>query len=345
VSGEESGSKHRKFNAGWLQEWGIYVAFAAFVLYCLLFGGALFHDPTTWRNLFTQNADKGLIALGMTLIIIAGGIDLSLGSLLAFVGALGMLTMNHLAGTGMPPDQAALIGIGGMVALGGVFGAVNGLIVTWGRVTPFIATLVGLLVYRSLTLSAAKGGTVTTTPEAGDFLAKLATSGPELPFFQGRNGQPIEFSYSAILFIVVALILGYILNYTAFGRHMIAAGSNERAATYSALPVGRIRFWTYVIGGLCAGLGSWVATSRLTSVGANTTGQNYELEAIAAVVIGGTLLSGGKGRILGTVIGVLFLGLITNVMLAAEIDNFLQGALKGLIILIAVLIQRSSNRR
>ncbi|MBX3115420.1 MAG: ABC transporter permease [Fimbriimonadaceae bacterium] len=319
-----------------VQEWGVLIAFVLFSVFVFVKFPDVFHNPLTWRNLFSQNVDVGLIALGMTMVIIGGGIDLSVGSMLALTGVLGLSFLNRQMGSGSE-SSAVLLSALGMVGIGGVLGAINGVIITKFRVVPFVATLVGLLVFRSLALAYANGGTITSSSK--NEWAKVALTGVTLPV--GKAGMLIP--WSVFVLIAVALILGFLLNWTPFGRHLVAVGSNERAAKYSAISVDRVRLWTYTILGLCVGLAAWVASARLNSVTSTTLGQLYELDAIAAVVIGGTALSGGKGRIWGTFIGVLLLGMITTTLVAAGVSGYWQGVVKGGIILVAVLISRGKR--
>lgn len=315
-------------------EWqrdGVLVAFAIFVGVALLFQGSTFSNPLIWRNLLTDNAAVGLIAVGMTLVIIGGGIDLSVGSMLALLGVTGLQLM------GAGSSWVAVI----VMVLGGIaLGFLQGALVTWGRIAPFVATLVGLLVFRSLALVFANGGTIISKNPGWSM---LATDGPAIPFLRTARGTPIELFWSAFLFLAVALGLHFLLESTPYGRRLVAVGSNEKAAKYSAVNVNMIRIWSYVILGFCVGLAAWVKSSELNSVASSNAGQLYELEAIAAVVIGGTALTGGRGRVWGTVIGVMFLGLITTMLVAAEVSSYLQGVVKGGIILAAVLVSRGAK--
>lgn len=310
---------------------GVLYAFLVFVLYALVFRGEVFHNPQTWRLLLSQNADIGIIAVGMTLVIIGGGIDLSVGSMLAFIGVVGLMRMG---------SQPVAVGVLWMVGCGALLGLIQGIVITWGRVVPFVATLVGLLVYRSLALAFANGGTL---PSQNPRWADLTSQGVPLPFVLMPNGKPMIIYWSIFLFIGVALVLGFVLNMTPYGRRLVAVGSNEKAAKYSAVNVGAIRRWSYVILGICVGLAAWVNSSKLNSVPSSNAGQLAELEAIAAVVIGGTALSGGRGRIWGTVVGVLILGMISTMLVAEGVSAYWQGVVKGGIILVAVLISRGKK--
>lgn len=319
------------------QDWGVLIAFVLFSIFVFVTYPDVFRNPLTWRNLFSQNIDVGLIALGMTLVIIGGGIDLSVGSMLALTGVLGLSFLNRQIGSGAGEPSAALMSAVGMVAIGGILGAINGIVITKFRIAPFVATLVGLLVFRSLSLAYADGGTVNSLSKIE--WAKVALTGSTM--YVGK--YTILIPWSVYLFIAVALVLGFLLNWTPFGRHLVAVGSNEKAAKYSAISVDRVRIWTYAILGLCVGLAGWVASARLNSVTSTTLGELYELDAIAAVVIGGTSLAGGKGRIWGTFIGVLLLGMITTTLVAAGVSGYWQGVVKGGIILFAVLIARGKR--
>ncbi len=329
-------SRGQKLGA-FVQEWGVLVAFVLFSIFALATYPQNFQNPLTWRNLFSQNADIGLIALGMTIVIIGGGIDLSVGSMLAVTGVFGLTFLNRLMGQGGAEGTTVFLCALLMVGLGGVFGAINGVVITKFRIAPFVATLVGLLVYRSLALASINGGTVNSQSKTD--WAKVALDGITVP--GGTAGVLIP--WSVFLFVGVALILGFVLNWTPYGRHLIAVGSNEKAAKYSAIPTDRVRIWSYVILGLCVGMAAWVNSARLNSVSSTTVGELYELDAIAAVVIGGTSLTGGKGRIWSTLVGVLFLGMITTTMVFAEVNGYLQGVVKGGIILAAVLIARGKR--
>jgi ribose transport system permease protein len=310
---------------------GVLYAFLLFVIYALIFRGEVFHNPQTWRLLLSQNADIGIIAVGMTLVIIGGGIDLSVGSMLALIGVVGLSRMG---------TQPVAVGVLWMVGCGAALGLIQGVVITWGRVVPFVATLVGLLVYRSLALAMASGATL---PSKNPAWADLASQGVPLPFVLMPNGKPMIIYWSIFLFIGVALVLGFVLNMTPYGRRLVAVGSNEKAAKYSAVNVGAIRRWSYVILGICVGLAAWVNSSKLSSVPSSTAGQLAELEAIAAVVIGGTALSGGRGRIWGTVVGVMILGMISTMLVAEGVSAYWQGVVKGGIILVAVLISRGKK--
>jgi ribose transport system permease protein len=215
------------------------------------------------------------------------------------------------------------------------------LLITVGRIAPFIATLAGLVCYRSISLVLGDGGEIRSpTAMLGDF----GQSGIPLPGVTNNAGRPLDLPWSVIAFVLVAVLGHYVLTRTRLGRYFVAVGANERAAAYSAIPVARVKTLSYVILGGFVGLAAFLLTARFNSVSTSQMGQLDELDAIAAVVIGGTSMAGGSGRIWGTFVGVLILGVI-NTLLVGTVSPYWQGMVKGLIILLAVLIQREQARR
>lgn len=317
---------------GFLQDYGVLIAFVVLFAINVVTRGGSFLQPQNLLNLVSQNADIGLIAVGMTFVIIAGGIDLSVGSLLALCGAIGLLSLNKTQS--MPVALAAAVGVGAFT------GFLNGIVISFGRVAPFIVTLAGLAGFRSLAMVAGSGGEIRSQVSA---FQNIGFGGLPIPGTADPTGKPLSLYWVAVAFLVVALLAGVLLNRTRFGRHVIAVGSNEQAARYSAIDANRVKVATYVIVGTLAGLAAFFVTARQNSVGTGSTGLYYELDAIAAVVIGGTSLRGGRGRIWGTVVGVLLLTLIANMMTAYRIDPNWQGLVRGMVILIAVLMQRGSK--
>jgi ribose transport system permease protein len=279
----------------------------------------------------------------MTLVIIAGGIDLSVGSMLALSCGLGVTFLNNRIGAGTPEGAAALLAAGACVVSGALMGFVNGVLVSVGRIAPFIATLGGLVAYRSLVLAMAEGGEIRSSSPTE--FSKFAEGGISLPFVTVGGGSPLVVTWGMIAFVLIALVFGFLLSRTPFGRRVIAVGANDKAAALSAISVGRVRTCTYILLGVCTGIAALFLSSRFNSVSSSQNGLYMELDAIAAVVIGGTSLSGGRGRIWGTVVGVLLLGMINSMLVAASVSNYWQGFVKGVIILLAVLIQRGQRDR
>ena len=323
-----------------LQDYGVLVAFVVLLLISVATRGSQFLQAENLRNLVSQNAYVGLIAIGMTFVIMTGGIDLSVGSLVALCGAIAVLLLNKMAAGGMSPNMAILTAALGAIAIGGLAGLLNGLVIAYGRVAPFIVTLAGLAGFRSIALVLGDGGEIRSSVPA---FQNFGFGGLPLPGIKNAAGGPVLLYWAAIIFFAVAIVAAFILNRTKFGRYLIAVGANERAAKYSAINTQTVKVAAYAILGGLVGLAAILLTARMNSVGTGSVGLYYELDAIAAVVIGGTSLRGGKGRIWGTVIGVLLLTLIANMMTAYRIDTNWQGLVRGLVILIAVMLQRGKS--
>jgi ribose transport system permease protein len=279
-------------------------------------------------NILRQVSYTGIIALGMTYVIIGGGIDLSVGSLAAFAGALGVLAMNALGNAGRPEPlgvaAAALVAI----AVGGAGGLVNGLMVTKGRIAPFIVTLGTMAIFRSLTLYLGDAGEFTSSNQLYSNIGSASVAFVPVPVW---------------VFVLLAAACSLLLNRTRYGRYVRAVGSNSRVALYSAIDVDSVRMRTYLLTGLVVGVSALLISMRFNAVGSSTLGINYELDAIAAVIIGGTAMAGGSGTVWGTVVGAVTLGVINNMLNLVGVSPYLQGTVKGLVIICAVLIQRRRN--
>jgi len=296
----------------------------------------LFRRPENLRNIVNQNAATGVVAVGMTLVIIAGGIDLAVGSIMALAGAVALTLVNRLIeGSGLGEGAAVAIGMAAGLLAGVGCGLVNGLLVAIGRIPAFIATLGGLVAFRSLTLALADAGEIrSASPNLFGSFGTL--SFPLIPLADRWLGVTLNI----LLFLAVAVVGQVVLSRTRFGRHLVAVGGNELAARYSAIAVGRVRIAAFAISGACAGLAGLMLSSRMNSVSSSQLGLNVELDAIAAVVIGGTSMAGGRGRVWGTVLGVLILAIINNMLVMRGVSVHWQGFVKGVIIILAVLIQR-----
>lgn len=291
-----------------------------------------FLSPTNVFNVLTRSAFIGIIAVGSTFVIIAGGIDLSVGSMAAFVAGAMILLMNVLVGTGMGPILVLLLGILLAILIGLAAGTFNGVIITRGRIEPFIVTLGGLGIFRSLVTYMADGGTISLD---------LGMRGIARPLYYGSF---LGIPWPIWIFGAVAGIGALVLHRTRFGRYVFAIGSNEDVARYSAIRVQWIKTVTYVIQGLCVALAVIIYVPRLGSA-SGSTGVLWELEAIAAVIIGGTALKGGSGHVWGTIVGAVLLSTIGNVLnLTDAISNYLNQAVQGVIIILAVLLQRGKDR-
>lgn len=325
---------------------GPFVALAVLVVGIVLYeqwfleaDSRAFLKPENLLNILRQAAPVGVVAIGMTFVIISGGIDLSVGAIVALAGGLGLLTMNALVDAQQGQWLVVTAGVAVMLGGGAILGMINGLLVSFGRVAPFIATLSTLAAYRSLLVAQADGGTfISRSSVFNDF----GRGG--IPLYTTEAGIPIQLHYPIIAFFFVAVLASLLLRTTTYGAYVRAVGDNEKAAAYAAVRGGRVRLLTYTLIGAACGIAAVLVSSRMNSIASTSTGVLYELDAIAAVVIGGTRLQGGAGRIIGTVVGSVILAVIDNLLPILGIDAYYQGLLKGSIILVAVLVQRPGAR-
>ena len=276
-------------------------------------------------NILKQVSYSGIIGLGMAFVIIGGGIDLSVGSMTAFIGAIAILVVNALGGGPLAIAAAWLVAL----ALGVAAGFFNGVVVTKGRVAPFIVTLGTMAIFRSLTLYIGNAGQFVSQ---SDLYGNMGMS--------SFLGVPT----AVLVFFALAFLLSGLLNRTRYGRYACAVGSNEKVARYSAIDIDRIRLLTYVITGVMVAVSAVLLSARLNSVNSSNGAVNFEMDAIAAVVIGGTPMTGGRGTIWGVVIGAIILGMINNMLNMLSVSAYLQGTVKGLVIIAAVFIQRGSSK-
>jgi len=308
--------------------------FAALIL--LLIVGALvnpsFIGLNNLENVATRSAFIAIIAVGATFVISSGDLDLSVGSMVAFVASLMILFMNSgaIANPALMLVAAALLAVG----VGALCGLANGLITTLGRIEPFIVTLGTMGIFRGLTTWLSQGGAITLRqPELQAMYRPV--------YFGSFLGVPIPI----IVIFVVAAIAAFVLYRTRYGRHVVAVGSSRDVARYSGIHVNRVRTIAFVIQGLCVAIAVLLYVPRLGSTSA-TTGILWELQAITAVVVGGTALKGGSGRIWGSICGAFILELVGNIMLLSNfISEYLIGTIHGSIIIIAMLVQRSLVRK
>ncbi|AUH35241.1 ABC transporter permease [Paracoccus tegillarcae] len=284
-------------------------------------------------NVLARSAFIGIIAVGMTFVITAGGLDLSVGSMAAFVAALMILVMNAALpslGVGVP---VVLLGMLTALVAGLLAGLLNGFLITTVRIEAFIVTLGTMGIYRSLVTWLADGGTLSLNFDLRTFYRPV--------YFDGIFG----IAWPIIVFALVVIIGEILMSKARFGRRCAATGSNEQVAHYSNVDVNRTRLLTYAMLGMLVGVATIMYVPRLGSASAST-GVLWELEAIAAVIIGGTVLKGGFGRVWGTVIGVLILSLIDNILnLTDLVSPYLNGAIQGIIIILAVILQREAKAK
>ena len=283
-------------------------------------------------NILARSSFIGIVAIGATFVITTGGIDLSVGSMAAFISGCMILLMNALMSTFDSLITIIFLAIIASAAIGALAGMINGLLTTKAKIEAFIVTLGTMGIYRSLVTYMADGGTLSLNFTIGDVYSEV--------YYGTLLGLP----YPVWVFLAVAIIGYVLLNMTVFGRHCFAVGSNESVAHYSAINVDRVKTATYILQGLCVSIATIIYVPRLGSA-SGQTGILWELEAIAAVIIGGTMLKGGYGRIWGTVVGALILTLIGNILnLTDAVSNYLNGAVQGIIVIVAVYLQRGAWR-
>ena len=290
------------------------------VVVVLLIAGAILEPDVfpTKDNIFNvlrQSSVIGVLAIGMTFVIATAGIDLSVGSMVAAAAVAG----------GQFADSGSVAFLLGAIGMGVLLGGVNAGLIAYGKVVPFIATLAMFAMARGLALYISDKTPITLFDLEG------------VRWF--GNGEVVGIPSAVLVFLAVAVGGWMLLNRTSYGRHVVAVGGNREAARIAGVKVSRIIFSVYVISGLCAGFAAILVSGRLSSA-SPVIGNLYELDAIAAVVIGGTALAGGRATIVGTVLGVLTFALIFNLMTLMDLAVEIQLITKGLIIIAAVLLQR-----
>lgn len=290
-----------------------------------------FLKPQNLINVVRQISVIGLLALGVMLCIIALGIDLSLGSVLGFSAVVTASLVQQIGWKEAlyPGFQApAIVAVMAGISVGIILGAVNGSLIAFFRIPPFIATLGMMTIARGFAYIYSNGRPVSTLS-------------PEFLWIGGGDisGIPVPI----IVFGIVILLTHLMLNYTRFGRHVYAIGGNETAARVSGVNLGRTKVLIYAFSGLMAGLGGVVLTARVQSA-TPALGMGYELDAIAAAVIGGTSFAGGIGTVWGTVIGALIIGVMNNGLDLLNVSPFYQQVVKGVIIIVAIIIDERKNR-
>ncbi|WP_425556640.1 ABC transporter permease [Kineococcus aurantiacus] len=297
-------------------DYGILVFFALIVI-ALTIAAPNFLSLNNMINVVRQSSIIGVVALGMTFIMITSGIDLSVGSVVGLAGLVYAL-LAPASGTAfvLPLLAGAAVGL--------LVGFLSSALVVWGKILPFLATLATMAIARTGALVITDGQVVSGLSEPAEWLG----SG-----FIGPVPVPV------LMFLLAALICEFVLSRTKFGSHVYAVGGNEESAKKVGIAVRRVLFTVYLIGGLMAALGGLVLTARLNGA-APVAGTGYELQVIAAVVIGGTSLFGGVGTIRGTVLGVLLLGVVMNGMNLLGVSSYYQQGVQGVILVLAVLLNR-----
>lgn len=307
------------------------IALAIMVLAMAILSDTFFTAENGW-NILRQISVNLCLSIGMTLVILSGGIDLSVGAVLALAGAVAAGVLKN--GIALPMFDAQLEftlagAIVSGVGVGLLLGCFNGFVITRFRVPPFVATLGMLSIARGLTMLWTGGFPITGLGDRFGFLGTGLFIGVPMPVW------------------ITALLVGIfvvVTKRTRFGRYLYAVGGNERAAVLSGVRVDRIKVWIYTLGGGLAGVAGLLVTARLDSAQPNA-GLGYELDSIAAVVIGGTSLSGGRGSVMSTVLGCLIIGVLNNGLFLLNVSPFWQQVIKGLVILAAVAIDKVNAGR
>ncbi|WP_282133513.1 ABC transporter permease [Cellulophaga baltica] len=282
----------------------------------------VFFTSVNLSNLLKQVSGIGIISIGMLIVILTGGIDLSVGSLVALLAVTFAILVNVVV---LP--VAILI----TVVIGFGLGSVSGYLVAYQKMAPFIATLALMTVARGLGFIYSKGSPITFKTPGGEFMSNFA------------NNSTIGVPNIAIVFFIIVAAAFVMLRYNVFGRLIIAIGSNEEASRLSGIKVNKYKFLVYAISGSLAAIAAIIVASR-TNLGSPNMGMAWELDAIAAVVIGGASLNGGRGSAINTLMGVLILGLIGNILNLLNVPSYPQQVVKGGIIIFAVLLQRFENK-
>ncbi|RHR20443.1 ABC transporter permease [Clostridium sp. AF19-22AC] len=305
-----------------LTKYGIFIGF---LLLCIIMGtmSPNFISGSNVLTILRQVSYYGMLSLGVMYVILTGGIDLSVGSIMCLAGLVSAHYSLAATDYQLPLGAAVLIGL----ALASLCGFINGVLVAKVRLAPFIVTLATSTIIRGICLIYSDGRPITGYTDAYKMIGQTS---------QGIIPMPVLIF--AVLFIITLIVLGF----TLFGRYLYAVGGNEECAVACGINVTRVKTLAYTICGLLAGFAGIVLCSRLNAASPNT-GEGYELNSIAAVVMGGVSLSGGRGNVFGVLVGVLIIGVITNGLDILNVSSYYQDVIKGLIILLAVFLDRKNN--
>ena len=311
---------------------GLYGKFSYLISFIVLVAIALYFNPRFLRisslsTLLANSTITGVIACGMTLVIITGLIDLSVGSIVALVAGFAIMVLNY--------THSILLTLFFCLLFGLILGSVNGVLVARAGMAPFIATLATQCAYRSIITQIGQGGPFAVDK---DILAKFASLTTTKLFGGSVWILPVYF-------ILIALLTAFLLNRTKFGRYVFATGSNEHASELAGINTKRVKMVVMCYVGMLAGLSAFLLASRMSSVTASNAGNGYELDAIAAVAVGGTSMAGGRGHLIGTFFGAIMMQMISTILIAASVPPFLNGLVKGIIIVAAVVVQSINKKK
>lgn len=306
----------------WLKQQKALIALVVLIVVASLLNDQFFTTGNL-MNILRQTSVNAIIAVGMTLVILTAGIDLSVGAILALTGALGASMVSA--------ELPLIVALPLTLLLGGALGAMNGLLISKGKVQAFIATLVTMTAIRGLTMVYTEGRPISTGfTDTADNFAFIGTG--------WIAGVPVPVWLMLITFVLIWALL----THTRLGRYIYAIGGNESAARLSGINVDRVKIAVYALSGTMAALAGLIVTSRLSSA-QPTAGTSYELDAIAAVVVGGASLAGGRGFIWGTLVGALIIGFLNNALNLLDVSSYYQMIAKAGVILLAVLADRKAN--
>ncbi len=324
--------KKEKSKINWnkfiLEKYGMILVLLGISAFFIIFTKGLFLETRNLINILRQISINAIIATGMTFVIITAGIDLSVGSIVA-LSAVISTSIFHLT-LGLPLFIMVLLVILSSMVTGGIAGSISGFSIVKFNVPPFISTLAMMTIARGLAFLYTNGRPIWGLPKGFNFLGRGY-------FLQSLFGEVIPIP--VLVMVVVMLVANMLLQHTKFGRYVYAIGDNEEAARLSGVKVKKVKFSVFVISGALAGLAGIILASRLAS-GQPNSGTSYELNAIAAVVIGGTSLMGGEGTILGTFIGALIMGVLNNGLNLVGVGSYMQKVILGAVILLAVLLDQ-----
>lgn len=306
-------------------DYSFVISFIALAVIALIFNPN-FLTYSSLSTLLSNSTITGIIACGMTLVIISGMIDLSVGSIVSLVAGLAILLLNT--------THSVMLTLAFCLAFGTLLGTINGLLVSFAGLASFIATLATQSAFRSIITQIGQGGPFTVDKDILPSFSAIAT---------GKLFGVIP--YLPLFLIGIVLFASFLLTRTKFGRYVFATGSNEHATTLAGIKPRNVKLKVLAFIGLLSGLSAFLLASRMSSVTASNAGFGYELDAIAAVAIGGTSMSGGRGRIVGTFLGALMMQMISTILIAAKVDPFLTGLVKGIIIIVAVAFQSSHKQK
>ena len=328
---EKNTEKNKKDMGTMIGEYGAFIALVLLVVVISCVSPE-FRTGSNFLNLLRQASFNGLIAFGMTCVILSDGIDLSVGSTFALSAIICAELMIH----GVPAGVSVIAAL----FAGTILGMISGVLVTKGRLQPFIATLITMTAYRGIALIITDGKPVSRLAasiksESGAFLFKVLGKGNIVFGPKDSISVPIP----AVILIVLLIVFYFVLHYTTFGRRIYATGSNEKCAKLVGVNTAKIRMAVYSISGFMSALAGLIMISRVDSA-QPTLGEGYELDAIAAVALGGTSMSGGRGRIVGTLAGVLIIAVLNNGLNILGVSTYYQEVIKAVVILIAVLSDR-----